>query len=43
MLAADKVMISLGRAQDWINTVINPVLDGVRRELRFLPSGPWRW
>jgi hypothetical protein len=43
MVAADKVMISLGRAQDWINTVINPVLDGIRRELRFLPNGPWRW
>ena len=43
MVAADKATISLGRAQDWINTVINPILDGVRRELRFLPGGPWRW
>ena len=43
MVAANMVTISTGRAQDWINTVINPVLDGIRRELRFLPSGPWRW
>jgi hypothetical protein len=45
MVAADtnRVTISLGRAQDWIDTVINPILDGIRRELRFLPMGPWRW
>lgn len=43
MVAANMVTISTGRAQDWINTVINPVLDGIRRELRFLPGGPWRW
>lgn len=43
MVAAEKVTISPGRAQDWINTVINPVLDGIRRERRFLPDGPWRW
>ena len=43
MVAANKATISLGRAQDWINTVINPILDGIRRESRFLPSGPWRW
>jgi hypothetical protein len=43
MVAADTVKISAGRAQDWIDTVINPVLDGIRRELRFLPNGPWRW
>lgn len=43
MVAVDKATISAGRAQDWITSVINPILDGVRRELRFLPKGPWRW
>lgn len=43
MVAANKATISSGRAQDWIDTVINPILDGVRRELRALPGGPWRW
>jgi hypothetical protein len=42
MVAADKPVISAGRAQDWINA-INPILDGLKRELRFLPAGPWRW
>ena len=42
MVAADKPVISVGRAQDWINT-INPILDGLKRELRFLPKGPWQW
>lgn len=42
MVAANQV-ISIGRVQDWINTVINPALDGLRREFRFLPDGPWRW
>jgi len=43
MVAVDKPTISAGRVQDWITSVINPILDGVRRELRFLPTGPWRW
>ena len=43
MVAADKATISVGRAQDWINTVINPIVDGIRRERRALPDGPWRW
>lgn len=43
MVAANQPIISPGRAQDWISTVLNPIIDSVRRELRFLPSGPWRW
>src|SRR3990172_3504916 len=35
--------ISPGRAQDWISSVLNPIIDGLRLQKRFLPDGPWRW
>ncbi len=35
--------ITSERAQDWISSVLNPMIDGLRRESRFLPAGPWRW
>lgn len=35
--------ISRGRAQDWITSVLNPIIDGLRREKRILASGTWSW
>lgn len=32
-------IISRERAQDWISSVINPIVAHLRRELRFLPKG----
>lgn len=33
--------LATGRVQDWIDSVINPVLSRVQRASRFLPHGPW--
>ena len=35
--------VSPQRAQDWITSVINPVVGALQRETRFLPDGPWFW
>lgn len=35
--------VSPKRAQDWITSVINPVVGALQRETRFLPGGPWFW
>lgn len=35
--------ISPGRAQDWISSVLNPLVDGLKLEARYLPGGPWFW
>ncbi len=40
-MAATKPNISTGRAQDWISTVINPVLASLRRSQGRLEHGPW--
>lgn len=34
--------VSRDRAQDWISSVLNPMIDSLRRELT-TPKGPWRW
>lgn len=42
-MKASKAKISPERAQDWISGALNPIIEGLRREICFLPSGPWRW
>src|SRR5262245_32133715 len=37
-----KPKISAARAQDWISSVLNPIIDGVRREISLLGK-PLRW
>ena len=39
---AAKPKISAERAQDWISSVLNPVIEGIRREVSLL-SRPLRW
>jgi hypothetical protein len=39
---AAKPNISAERAQDWISSVLNPIIEGVRRELSLL-ARPLRW
>lgn len=37
------VNVAPERVQDWIVSVINPVLAGLYNERRYLPDGPWWW